>query len=528
MSENKHFKTSFLYYKAIFHRFVFFVAIMLLLLGIPFCRPLMTIGGIVLVANWFLEGKFIEKWNRLKNNRILFASLCLFAVYFIWFFLTDNYQEAWKDIWMKTPFLFMPIIFASSQPLSRIEINHLLKVYLIGLLISSVYGMLVFQLDSHLIDKREIAVFISYIRFEMNLCFAIAVAVYLIFQKEEKKYVKCLLSFYLMWLFFLVFYIGALTAIILLVSIGVLLILKKVVETKNRFYRIALPLVFFAFIATFVVYTTVLIKQYYTVDFVVAKADKYTAEGNLYTHNIEHSLIENGSYVLAYVCEDELRSEWNKRSTIDFEDRKKTLIRYLNSKGLRKDKAGVLQLSDEDIRHIEKGVANVVYLDNFGFKARLYGLLWELSDYNKSKKVSGYTLPQRFELWKNAYALFLKHPWVGVGTGDAKDAFAEQLYLSNSSLKDTEKLSHNQYFFFLIQFGIVGFAIILFSLLYPVIASRKWQNNLFLAFLIIMFIAMLTDDTLERQDGVTFFAFFNAFFLFLFPFTSRKEKTTIS
>ena len=138
----------------------------------------------------------------------------------------------------------MPIIFASSQPLSRIEINHLLKVYLIGLLISSVYGMLVFQLDSHLIDKREIAVFISYIRFEMNLCFAIAVAVYLIFQKEEKKYVKCLLSFYLMWLFFLVFYIGALTAIILLVSIGVLLILKKVVETKNRFYRITLPLVF--------------------------------------------------------------------------------------------------------------------------------------------------------------------------------------------------------------------------------------------------------------------------------------------
>ena len=357
----------------------------------------MTIGGIVLVANWFLEGKFIEKWNRLKNNRILFASLCLFAVYFIWFFLTDNYQEAWKDIWMKTPFLFMPIIFASSQPLSRIEINHLLKVYLIGLLISSVYGMLVFQLDSHLIDKREIAVFISYIRFEMNLCFAIAVAVYLIFQKEEK-----ICQVFTLILFNVVvlscFYIGALTAIILLVSIGVLLILKKVVETKNRFYRITLPLVFFAFIATFVVYTTVLIKQYYTVDFVVAKADKYTAEGNLYTHNIEHSLIENGSYVLAYVCEDELRSEWNKRSTIDFEDRKKTLIRYLNSKGLRKDKAGVLQLSDEDIRHIEKGVANVVYLDNFGFKARLYGLLWELSDYNKSKKVSGYTLPQRFEL----------------------------------------------------------------------------------------------------------------------------------
>ncbi len=532
MTENNNFKANFLYYKAIFHRFVFFVAIILLLIGIPFCRPFMSIGGGVLVANWFLEGKFLEKWERIKKNKALFFTLALFSVYILWFFLTDNYQQAWKDVWMKTPLLFMPIIFASSTPLTNVEINKLLKIYLIGVLISSVYGTIVFQLNNSLIDKREIAVFISYIRFEMNLCFGIATAIYLILKKEEKKYLKYLLAICIIWLCLLVFYIGALTAISILIFLALFFTLKKMLEIKNKSYKITLFSLFFIFLTGFVVYISILIKQYYTVDFIATKADKYTVEGNVYTHKIEQSLIENGSYVFSYVCEEELRNEWNQRSSIDFDNAtingkhtiKSTLIRYLNSKGLRKDREGIRKLSAEDIRYVENGIANVVYLNHFGFKARLYSFLWEMSDYNKNNKVYGYTLPQRFELWKNAYYLFLKHPWVGVGSGDAKDDFTQQLQLSNSSLKDSNKLSHNQYLFFLIQFGIIGFAIIMISFLYPIIITRKYKNNLFLAFLIIMFIAMLIDDTFERQDGVTFFAFFNAFFLFLMPIIHYKQE----
>ncbi|NLJ83192.1 MAG: hypothetical protein GX330_08730 [Bacteroidales bacterium] len=48
-------------YKDLFHKIVFFGALTLLLVGIPFCRPFMTIGGIILIVNWFLEFKLIEK-----------------------------------------------------------------------------------------------------------------------------------------------------------------------------------------------------------------------------------------------------------------------------------------------------------------------------------------------------------------------------------------------------------------------------------------------------------------------------------
>jgi hypothetical protein len=39
-----------------------------------------------------------------------------------------------------------------------------------------------------------------------------------------------------------------------------------------------------------------------------------------------------------------------------------------------------------------------------------------------------------------------------------------------------------------------------------------------------MFFSMMTDDTLERQDGLTLFAFFNAYFLFLMPFFPEKKR----
>ncbi len=73
--------------RELFHRLIFFIALMLMLIGIPFCRPFMSIGGIVLVVNWFLEGRFREKWNILISNRFLFVSLWIFLVYGYGYFL---------------------------------------------------------------------------------------------------------------------------------------------------------------------------------------------------------------------------------------------------------------------------------------------------------------------------------------------------------------------------------------------------------------------------------------------------------
>ena len=110
------------------------------------------------------------------------------------------------------------------------------------------------------------------------------------------------------------------------------------------------------------------------------------------------------------------------------------------------------------------------------------------------------------------------HPWFGVGTGDVKDAFQQVLQETESPIDGILVRSHNQYISFCMAFGIIGLTVILFSLLYPPFATQK-KTMLYGIFLLIMLISMLTDDSLERQDGVSLFAIFNNLFLFLLPET---------
>ncbi len=56
---------------------------------------------------------------------------------------------------------------------------------------------------------------------------------------------------------------------------------------------------------------------------------------------------------------------------------KMTLIRYLNSKGLRKDAEGMDQLDEKDIRNVEQGIANQYYAKKFNLNSRIYKFLWE-------------------------------------------------------------------------------------------------------------------------------------------------------
>jgi rod shape determining protein RodA len=127
-------------------------------------------------------------------------------------------------------------------------------------------------------------------------------------------------------------------------------------------------------------------------------------------------MIENGHYVDAFLCEDEVRSTWNQRSSlsIDSADGKghpvfTTLVRYLNSKGLTKDQAGVMALNEKDIRYIENGTANVNYTGLLGIRMRFYQLLYEL-DFQKrgGTNASGHSLMMKLEFWKSmTFPLYL-------------------------------------------------------------------------------------------------------------------------
>jgi hypothetical protein len=263
--------------------------------------------------------------------------------------------------------------------------------------------------------------------------------------------------------------------------------------------------------------------------------DKYTPSGNVYLHDTVSYGIEYGSHVGIYLSIPELRESWNKRSELDYDgtDNKGqqlsyTLIRYLHSKGLRKDAVSVNKLTEDDIQRIENGVANANYLNNFDLRARVEQILLGYRSYKHENNPNASSAMQRFEYWKTAVYLIKLKPVFGHGTGDMKDVFHQAYIETNSNLEPQYRhRSHNQFLAITVAFGFVGLLIFLFALFYPPLVLGKFNNYYFFVFFIIAFISFLSEDTLETQAGVTFFAFFSALFLF----SIRKEvdeKSTLS
>ncbi len=252
----------------------------------------------------------------------------------------------------------------------------------------------------------------------------------------------------------------------------------------------------------------------------ISKLDQFTSSGNKYSHNINEYGIENGHYVGLYICEKELYSEWSNRSSfkLDSLDQKgqllgKTLLRYLNSKNLRKDAEGIKSLNDNEIKDIEGGCANYLYKNDLSLKTRLYKIFFEYNNFEISGTTKGHSVFQRIELWKAALGIIEENFWLGVGTGDMVIAYENQLNKMNSDLKGMKIRAHNQYLSIFSAFGVFGFLIFIFSLVYPVFFTKKAFNFLFLVFFIIISLSMLNEDTIESQAGVTLFAFFYSFFI---------------
>jgi hypothetical protein len=74
--------------------------------------------------------------------------------------------------------------------------------------------------------------------------------------------------------------------------------------------------------------------------------------------------------------------------------------------------------------------------------------------------------------------------------------------------------THNQYLATAVALGITGVCVLIIAFLFPVFYERRWTDALYMVFLVIVLTAMLVEDTLETQPGVTFVAFFSALFLF--------------
>ena len=514
---------------------LYLLGLIVLIASLPLSKFGMSIAQIGIAISWVLGGDYKNKFKIFFSSRIALLLSSVFLLHLIGLLWTTDFEYAFKDIRIKAPLLLMPFLLVTSPRLNKFQFDILLYALIGGVLASTLISMAVWLgfTGKEITNIRDISIFISHIRLVLICCIAIFAAVWLITHNKSVKsdLYSVVLIAVILWLTFFVFFIQGLTGMIVIATASVaamgLLILHSRQSVRKTLYLVILV---FPAVFVFMNFNSVMRTIKPKKELLSQNHEKLTASGRTYQHQTDRQEFENGYPLWIYVCEEELRREWNRRSEINYDGRDKldhemrmTLIRFLTSKGQRKDSAGVWSLNENEIAAIENGTANIFYLNKADPRARLHQVMWEIENYRMGGDPSGHSVAQRLEYWKAAAGIINEHPLFGVGTGDVPAAFKEQYLKMNSRLSEKWRLrSHNQYLSMAVAFGITGLCWFMFTLIAALVIAFRQRNYLYLFFALAAIISMVTEDTLETQAGLTFFALFSSLFLFVYP-----QKTAI-
>ncbi len=469
---------------------------------------------ILLAVNWALEWDMRRKFGRGGLHPLLVAFLVLAAVHLLWMIPTANIDSGLADLFGKLPLLAIPLIVLTSRPLNRNQFFFIAFFFVGTVFVATIIGHVRYATMPDL-AYREIIPFISHIRFALNVCLAILFLIaFLTVQTRRRGEINLveLLSIGALIVYFLHFLllIHSYTAFVILFVVSIVMLIAFGKRCQKK-WRITLVTLFSVVVIAVVAVLGSLIRDYYRpVPLLNQPLATHTANGNPYLHK-QDGLIENGNLIDNYVCNSELTTEWRKRSQMELDSVTSngyavypTLLRYLNALGTTKDSVGMQLLTPEDVRAIEQGIANPVYLHGSKLRTMVYVMLYEYESARVLGSVKNFTMLQRFELWEHAWEVFVKHPLFGVGTGDVKDACMEQLKSSDSPLAGIQRNPHNQYLSFLVSFGLIGTVVLFAAFIIALRRLKLRERPLLVAYIVVLLVSFITENTLSTLAGCVF------------------------
>ena len=495
--------------------------------GVSFHSEKGIIQSVSSVSYLMLQG-IISKLGLFIKNRVAVIFSSLYILFLIGCFWSTNTHDSLQDLREKLPILLLPILFTGIKSLNEKEFRIVLIAFISGVFIGTLPGIYLF-ITKHYSDTRELSPFLSHIRFSMSVCLALFILYRFLLKSTHPKPSKIIIIVFVMcWLVAFLFILKSLTGVLLFVVFLFYLLFSLSKKLKQGWLRnsiLALIVIIPLFILSFIY--TIYDRHFNIVCPDLSRLETKTAAGNPYTHDTVHFKVENERYIGLYLCEQELKESWEKRSRLNYngrnlqgEELRYTIIRYLNSKGYHKDGVGLSKLTSTEISSIEKGVANAGLLQPFNLSARLEGFFIDYEQYLKTGNANGKSELQRLEYWKASLSLIKQNWLTGVGTGDVTDAFSQEYERIHSKLEPGFRgTSHNQYFYMGVAFGVGGMIFFICWLIIPPLYLGAFRDYYFVVFFAIMILSMLTEDTIRYQAGLNFMSFFASFFLF-----GREQK----
>ncbi len=511
---------------------VYLTGVMLFAAGLPLSKTAMSIALFLLSIHWLISKGYLS-FPGIRSERglaFLFFMLII-IVHLTGLVFTSDFRFALKDLRIKLPLLLFPLFMVTAPTLTAVQVKYVIKVFLISVLAGSLIA-LYNQLVHQPVDARDITPFVSHIRFSMMVCLAAVASAWLAITGSDKWPVRLILALCAVWFSISLIMLESLTGLLAFAMVvAMVLITGAFLKGKPLIRSGSIIILVMVAVSIYWITQAVIIKEFLPDrDLQARNLEKFTSLGNPYYHDITSPVNENGNLVWINVSFDEMCSAWNSRSRVEHDSILPSggrvadvLIRYLSSKGLKKDAEGVNSLTEDDISAIERGITNFRHDQWSGMRRKFDQLKWEYWNYRQGGDARGHSLMQRIELWQTGISLAKENLITGVGTGDLKNEFAGQLEKQGSSLTGTPLRTHNQYITILITFGLPGLLLFLLAIVMPLIIRRKTIDIVFAAFLVIVLSSMFVEDTLETQVGVSFFVFF--FSLYIFQDTSAANTS---
>lgn len=489
------------------HDLLHFLGLTSIAIGMPFGKAFMSMGMLLLIANFLLEVNFKSAIHKISANRLLIGLIGFFLLLIVGLIWSSDAVIGLKEIKSRLPMLAIPLIIGARNPLTKKEVAWLLYFFISSLLITSFYNYLSYSgIIGHRVydDVRGMSLFGSHIRYGIVIAIGTGVCIHQQFAHKKFQIIYTAIAF---WFIYYTYYSEILTGALSMLMVFAATIIYLLWVWKK--WVAILTKIILTGIATFIVISLF--------NFKTNRADlstlpASTINGNLYYHTNEAFSEINGEPLFTFYCEKELRSEWNRISTLNFIGNDKndhllrtTIARYMTAINVTKDSLGFQQLSAEDIKNIEQGYTYPNEQSEHVL-SRINGIRYQLINNNDP---NGHSLLQRFEYWKASIYVIKKHWLIGVGTGGNQRALDQAYNDLNSKLKEVNRCrSHNMYMSYFISYGIFG--LIAFITLLSFILLYTFRNHYLLGiqFLAVMVASFLIEDTLETQMGVTIFGFF--------------------
>jgi hypothetical protein len=502
---------------------IFFIISICLVISFSFSESLLSISSGLLFLQALFFGNWKVKAEILKREKSLWALTGVFFIYVFGCIFCNDLPTGLYELQKNIFWLIIPVGVALSPRLSEKKYWILLAIFVSSVTIASIIATFKIFLPVffNITDVRD-ASFVSHVSFSLQIIFSFFILWYS-FLKKPPVLGKVNGWYIAVWCVYLMIFLvlqKSLTGILSFYCTLLVFILYLIRRAKNRIARkfVYTVLGFIIFIPF--VYVGFVTHQYFTIKDVKPESELTTELGNRYSFDFKNKEKENGHFVYWYICNEELEKTWNTVSSIKINENDAsgyhiyfTLIRYMTSKGLRKDSKGVYALTEKDIKNVQSGISNHIFVDNkFSIYPRIYQTIWELDTYFQTGNPNDQSLSQRIEFTKAAFFI-IKNNIFGIGTGNFRIEFDNAYKSTNSKLDPKFWFNvHNQYLSYIVKFGIAGFLVIIFLLTSAIIMKRQNVTILLILLLFIIGVANFSETTLETHIGLPFFVYFLSLF----------------